>query len=478
MADARILRSSVLMGGAQVITLGIGFVRTKIVALLIGPSGVGLVGILTTFNGNLTALAGWGLGTSGVRTISGASNEEKPGKIAAVRHFGLLLSWLGLLAMALLFWPIGRVTFKNSDYNTELFIAGLAIPLAIATSMWSALLQSHGQLKTLAKSQVTSAIIGLSVGVPAIYYLGTKGIAASILLAAAAPAIVTWRAARLHCPPTCEGPDKKTITELVHLGGALMIVTLSAQLSAFGIRHVIIRQEGLEAAGYYQAAFAIAGSLPGFVFMAMSADFFPRIVAAKNEIEAQYLTEKQIQAGILLALPFLVALLTMGKLCIRLLYAASFDAATPLLSWMVWGVFLRLISWPMGYWMLARGVPSTVIMVEISINLILTVMPIVLMPRFGLTGSAVGYLLSYGLYCAIMLGVSYQRSGRPLSIGVFRWIGMSGSALLVSQLFCSQFGGEFLGLLPTLIVTCACSLIYLKNAREGREQHANQPQDL
>ena len=144
MPFARILRSSALMGGAQVITLAAGFVRAKIVAILIGPSGVGLVGVLTAFNGNLAALAGWGLGASGVRTISGASDEQKAAKIAAVRRFGMLISWLGLLAMALLFRPIGWVTFKGSDYSAELFIAGLAVPLTIATSMWSAMLQAMG----------------------------------------------------------------------------------------------------------------------------------------------------------------------------------------------------------------------------------------------------------------------------------------------------------------------------------------------
>ncbi|MFM7743747.1 MAG: oligosaccharide flippase family protein, partial [Verrucomicrobiota bacterium] len=200
MSFARILRASALMGAAQVITLAAGFVRTKIVALLIGASGVGLVGVLTAFNGNLAALAGWGLGTSGVRTISGASDEEKTGKIAAVRRLGMVLSCLGLIAMAFLFWPIGWVTFKGSDYNAEMFIAGLAIPLTIATSMWSALLQAHGQLRTLAKSQVISALLGLLVGLPLIYLFGTKGVAASILLAAATPAFFTWRAARLHCP--------------------------------------------------------------------------------------------------------------------------------------------------------------------------------------------------------------------------------------------------------------------------------------
>lgn len=469
MPFARILRSSTLMGGAQVVTLAAGFVRTKIVAILIGPSGVGLVGVLTALNGNLAALAGWGLGTSGVRTISGASGEEKAGKIAAVRRFGMLLSWLGLLAMALLFWPIGWVTFKGGDYSAELFIAGLAIPLTIATSMWSALLQAHGQLKTLAKSQVFSALIGLLAGVPLIYCFGTKGIAASILLAAAAPAFFTWRAARIHCPPSATTVAPEDIKSLIQLGGALMVVGLSSQVSAYAIRLLIIRYEGLEAAGYYQAAFAIAGSLPGFVFMAMGADFFPRVAAAKDESEAQHLTEKQIQAGLLLALPLIAVLLTMGTLCIQLLYANTFDAAIPLLNWMVWGVFLRLISWPMGYWILARGASATVIFAELIGNSILAAMPIVLMPIYGLPGAAVGLFLSYVCYTVIIMVLAYRRSGRWLGRQTLAWVSGAAAILALAQWTAGLIGGLYGGLIPSIIVTASCAWVYFHAMKQDEK---------
>ena len=470
MPFARILRSSALMGGAQVITLGIGFVRLKVIALLIGPSGVGLVGVLTAFNGNITALAGWGIGTSGVRVIAGSSEEEKVRKVAAVRHFGATLSWLGLLAVILLFWPIGWVTFQNGDYGMELFIAGLAVPLAIATSMWSALLQAHGQLKTLAKTQVISAVGGLLVGLPLIHYFELKGVAGSILLAAAVPAFITWRAARRQCPPTAMTASPQDIKPLIQLGGALMIVGLSAQVSAYVIRLVIIRHEGLAAAGYYQAAFAIAGSLPGFVFMAMSADFFPRIAAARDEIEAQHLTENQIRAGLLLALPFIVVLLTMGKLCIRLLYANTFDASIPLLTWMIWGVFLRLISWPMGYWMLARGSSSTVIVVEIVGNIILVLMPIVLMPIYGLTGAAIGYFLSYVCHVIFMMIISFRRSGQWLGRQTLKWFTGAAIVLGLSQWLAESLGGSYGGLIPSLIVTAGCAWLYFRTMSQDRER--------
>ena len=71
------------------------FVRTKFIAQLMGPTGVGLVGILTAFNGNVGTFAAWGLGASGVRMIASETEEEKAAKQAAVRKFGLVLSGLG-----------------------------------------------------------------------------------------------------------------------------------------------------------------------------------------------------------------------------------------------------------------------------------------------------------------------------------------------------------------------------------------------
>ena len=40
----QILRSSATIGGASIVNLAIGIVRTKAMALLLGPAGIGLIG--------------------------------------------------------------------------------------------------------------------------------------------------------------------------------------------------------------------------------------------------------------------------------------------------------------------------------------------------------------------------------------------------------------------------------------------------
>ena len=468
MSFARILRSSALMGGAQVVVLAAAFVRTKIIAIVLGASGVGLIGLFNTFSGNISSFAGWGLGTSGVRLISGANENDKPAKIAAVRRMGWLLSLLGLALGLLTFWPTARLTFASSEYATEMAIVALAVPCLIASSTWSAILQASGKISSLAKVQIAGALTGLLLGLPAIYFWGTLGVALSILLAAAVPAFVLWGTARSEAAASSlaqvEGGD---LRQLVMLGGALMVVGWLGQLSAYAVRLAIVNQSGLEAAGYYQAAYAISGSLPSFVFAAMGADFFPRVAAAKDEAEARDITEKQIQAALLLGLPMVVGLVALGRWALWLLYADSFDAAMPLLPWMAWGVLIRLMTWPMGFWLMARGSGRMVIATETVGAFIASALPFLLLERFGLVAAGVAFALSCIAYGLILIVVFRRRSGGWFGVRTHVWAITVVAALAMTQLAASCHDGLIGGLLLTAAVTSASGWVYRREMKDA-----------
>jgi PST family polysaccharide transporter len=466
MSFSRILRSSALMGGAQVVVLASGFIRAKVIALILGASGVGLIGIFNAFSGNVSAFAGWGLGTSGVRLIAGATEEEKPTKVAAVRRMGWMLSLLGLALALLTFWPVGLVTFNSAQYATEMAIVALAVPCVIASSAWSAVLQASGKVASLAKVQITSALTGLLIGLPAIYFWGTKGIALSVLLAAAVPAVVLWRAARTDSSgATAATVVSVDLRQLVTLGGALMVVGWLGQLSAYLVRFAIIRQEGLEAAGYYQAAFAISGSLPGFVFAAMGADFFPRVAAAKDETESRSISEHQIQAGLLMGTPLIVLLLSLGGLCVRVLYAEGFTAAEPLLGWMAWGVFVRLLAWPLAFWLLARGSSRTMMIIEGGSALLMTALAVVLLRSFGLVGCAMGFACGQVIYAGLLLLVARRRSGAWVSGHTLGWALLCAMTCLAAQGFAVlDLAGPW-PYLPACLTALAAGYLYIRLIR-------------
>lgn len=404
--------------------------------MLLGPAGVGLVGIFAGYGGNLSALSSWGIWTSGVRTISAAPEAEKMRKSAAVGSFGRRLVWLGLLLAVLSFWPVTIATFADDERHVDMLLVGLTAPLVVATGIWTSRLQATGQLRALAGAQVLSALFGLLLGVPLIWSFGAKGIAPSLLLAASLLAIFTWRSAAKLCPVDAAVEVKEQDQrELVKLGVAFMAVAFMGQLAAYGTRLILIRQLGLEAAGHYQAAAAIAASLLGLIVSAMGAGFFPQVAAATDEAESRLMVDRQIEVGVLLGLPVLVILIGAGGFCLKLLYAHNFDAAIPVLVWMTWGSLLRLLSWPMSYWLMARGSSKAVILAEGFSCACSLVLPLFAIPYFGLVGAGVAFFLGHAVYAVTLLIISRRRSGGWVGLPVWKAMALAALFMASTQMF-------------------------------------------
>jgi antigen flippase len=466
------------MGGAQAVTLLTALFRTKLIAILIGPAGIGLMGLLNAFNANLWTVGAWGLNLSGVRMISSAPPEQRKTKEVAVRAMGRGLTFAGLILLILAVVPVGYMTFGSHEYSPLLFISGLAAPCMITSTASSVLLQSAGHIGSLARAQVTSGVIGFLLGIPAIYFFGELGIGISILLASAASAYATWKAARAYCPSGEAKANPDDIRELIKLGFALQLGGMLANASYYLTRILIIKhypgdmQAGLDAAGYYQAAFALAGLMPGFIFSAMGAEFFPQVSAAASEHDARIITERQIRACLLLALPMLMAILTAGDWIMSLLYAQSFGKAVPLLPWFVWGIYGTLLSWPIVYWMMARGKKRNVIFIQTTAAILIGLTAAVLVPCFGIMGAAIGFCVSNTIYLCVMVVYARRQAGMWISNRTLRWFLFSGVSLGLGQLLDGLVSTVFLKLAPAFISTLICGAIYFKVMRssEGKSQ--------
>ena len=466
------------MGASQVVMMLAGFARNKLIAVFIGPGGVGLMGIISSYNLNVSTLCGVGIGVSGVRLVSSAEAEARIAKLATVRRFGVILAWLALFVMLATFTPVSRLTYQSAHYDQMMFIAGLAIPCVVMTTMWSSLLLAAGEVKSVAKNQIVAAVLGLLLGAPLIYLYGEVGMAWSVLLAALSLAFVTWRAAAQHCPSS---PQPESMAEdirmMAKVGGAYMVGELLGQIAVYFVRILILRahaddlKSGLADAGYYHAALTVTGILPGFVFGAMGTDFFPRVSAAKTEEEACEISEKQIKAGLLLALPGLVGILTVSKPLIVTLYAASFVPAVPLVVWFVWAIFFNLLGWPLAYWLTARAEPSKVLTLKLLGSAVMPLSALLLIPAYGLPGAAGAFFLSSLCFAGLTVWYVRARAGRWLQGETVRWLCAAALALLASQWVIEISTHFIIRLLPLVLAIVACGYVYMKLVR--KESTAN-----
>ena len=338
---------------------------------------------------------------------------------------------------------------------------------------WNSLLQAGGHVGTMARTQIAGSFLGLLAGAPAVFFLGAMGVALSILFASLATAYVTWRAAARLCPPGDVAPAAADRRELLQLGLILQVGGVVGAVSAYLVRALIVRSHGpdlaagLADAGYYQAAFAITGSLPGVIFSAASSDFYPRVAAAADEGEARRITEKQVQASLLLATPILAALLVLGPWAVGFLYAKGFEPAATLLSWFVWAIFCNLIGWPFGFWVVARRSKRTVAAFQSLFGVATLVLALALVPIWGVRGAAIAYFGGSVAYLLLLLAVTRRFTGSWLGGETAAWAAAAGLLLgaCATQVMTAP-GFALVGL-----ASAACLAIYLRAMRgQGGER--------
>ena len=357
----QIFKSSAIIGGASAINIVIGIIKVKVLAVLLGPVGVGLMGLYQNIMSMASTLAGCGIGSSGVRQLAASAGEAST--LAIVRRTLWLSNLILGLAGTLILWalrePVARWVFGDTAHASEVGWLGLGVLLTLIAGSQTALLQGLRRIGDLARVKILSAFFGALAGIALIYWLGEDGVLWFALTAPLVSILVAAHyAARLPKPQIPY--DWQAISQqwqaMLKLGIPLMaagLLTLGTQLAA---RSIILRELGLEASGYFQAAWAISMTYIGFVLGAMGADYFPRLTAAINDHpQARKLVNEQTEMALLLAGPVLLAMITLAPWVIHLLYAASFAPATEVLRWQVMGDIFKIASWPMGFILLAQG---------------------------------------------------------------------------------------------------------------------------
>ena len=444
-----ILKSSSVVGGAEVVNYGVGLFRTKVIALLLGPSGVGLLGLFSNIQQMLTTFAGLGVSFSAVREVAKEGDLQDPEALAhaivGLRRVCWVLGLLGWFVAALVAYPVSQLVLQDTSYALGVALLGCGAGLSIISSGQKSLIQGLRRIGDLARIKIASVVVSTVVAVALYLCLREDGIVPALLATALCQLSVSWYFARRISLVSIEQSWPYTwryARRLLGMGMAFMWSILLVALVDLFIRSFILRELGIDAVGIYQAAWAVSGLFASFVLNAMGADFYPRLTQVEaNHPEVVRLVNEQTEIGLLLALPGVLATLIFAPLIITVLYSSAFNEAAHILPWLALGVMGRVITWPLGFILLAKGAKGRFALVETIMQVPRIFLFIWLVGKWGLLGAAIAWPLHYMIYAAIiypmsrqMVGFSYQpQSLRLLGIVVLWTLAAFGVAISLPQ---------------------------------------------
>ncbi len=325
-----------LMGGVSVFSILVGILRLKLLAVLLGPAGVGLYGIFMSVLNAGVAVAGLGFNSAGIRQVAKAKDD--PGALSDIRwalRLGNLV--LGGAACALIWLfrhQIALLVFPDDSHATEIGLLGVGIILSLLAGGRLAVLQGLQHIRAVAWFRVVSGLVATIVGISVVYLYEMQGVIALVILVPASNMVVAWllgknllaRKNRLNLaslPPIWRESSK--------LGFTFMGTASITALSIIAVQMILVRFTGQAAVGLFQAVLILSMHYIGFIFMASRADYYPRLVAVStNRRRVRFMVNKQTEIGLLIAAPIIVLMVALSDWIIPLLFSSGFAAAVPL----------------------------------------------------------------------------------------------------------------------------------------------------
>ena len=421
-----ILKYTGIFGGVQGLNVLIGLVRTKLVAILLGPSGMGLASLFNTTVGFVSQATNLGLPISAVRQMSElydrGDQEAINHFVKVIRGWSLLTALVGMLVCVAIGPFLSQTTFAWGDHSLHFMLLSPAVGMMAITGGETAILKGMRKLGSIAIIQVLAVVAALAISVPVYYVFGESGIVPVIVMMAFATMVLTLKQSLKLIPLRLRGAKGMLGEgmEMVRLGVAFTLAAVIGTASEMLIRSYLNVTGDLDILGLYNAGYMLTITYAGMVFSAMEADYYPRLSAVQHDIEATNETvNRQMKVSLLLISPMLAALIIALPLLVPMLFSGKFLPVVGMAQVAALAMYMKVLTLPVAYITLARGYSLSYLFLESCYFVVFVVLIIVGYQYWGLFGTGLAITLAHVFEYVLVNGYAYKKYGYRSSTTVY-----------------------------------------------------------
>jgi enterobacterial common antigen flippase len=400
----KLLNALLLMGASSAVTIVVGIIGSRVIAQTIGETGIGLVGLLSSALTMLALASGLGLGSSGISAVAAvrqsdpdALGSHKTALLWATRILGMVAGLLVLVFHQPLVWVLNL-----QNHAALVWWLAPAVLAAVALSGQVAWLNGFERLAAIARVNALGASLGGLLGIGAVLHFGIDGLGAVIMLGPTCSWVLAYFEAKRIRVNQASWDWKRIwqiLLPMVKLGFAIAAAVSIGTVVQFGVRLWLERRLGLEATGFFQAAWNISHTYMGFILGALATEFFPRISAFAHQTQKlNAALNLQIRSVLLIATPVILLMIWASPYLIALVYEPSFRPSVEILRWQLVGDVLKIPGWVFGFALMALLAKNAYFFCELLWNVAYFGSMVGLVSWLGLNASGQPYLLAYLVY--------------------------------------------------------------------------------
>jgi PST family polysaccharide transporter len=364
-------RFLVLLGASGVASASAGLasvVRTKIVAVGLGPAGLALVSQMSSAVNVLAWLSVSGASGS-VRLVAEALGRgERDAAATVVRTTGVVLSAVVIVVLAggvAAAELLATAAFGDRGATTWVLWLLVAAPAAAVTAASTAVLRGAQQIGRLAVARIVASVASVAGGWAIVVGAGMAMVVAVPLLLVVAMAIATsvaaWPLGRPWLQAGGRWFDRRVARRVASYSLATVVMGLATAATFMAIGRHYLAAGDLETAGRIAALVWLSEPLAAAFAAGHHGSTFPAYAAAAGPAAGRVLA-RGVRGLVLLAVPVLMVVSMAAGPLVQLAFSAAFADIVAFVPLLAVATYLRSASIVLGLALLARGrlLPLTV----------------------------------------------------------------------------------------------------------------------
>ena len=401
-----IVKATSIFGGVQFINILISIIKSKFVAIILGPTGIGISSLFTSTISLIGSLTNFGLATSAVKNVALASvnnDEEKVGiTVGVLKKLVWLTGMIGCIILLAGSHLLSVLIFGNSDFTLSFILLSISMLFAQLGAGEMVILQGFRRVKELAKANIIGSVIGLVISLSLYYFFGINGIVPTIVLLSINSFLITFYYSKKIIIKKVQISNQLVLSEggeMLKMGFLINFAVFLSSGSSYILQLFINKRSGTAEVGLYNAGFAIINSYVGMIFTAMATDYYPRLSAVAFDKEKSNKTiNQQAEIALLILCPILIIFTTFINWIIIVIYSHDFIKVENMLHWATLGIIFKACSWSIAFIFVVKGDTKMFFFNELLANSVILVSNIIGYICWGLEGLGISYLISYFIY--------------------------------------------------------------------------------
>lgn len=387
-----------------------GLITSKLLAVFVGPSGMGLVGNFRVFFSALEGISTLGFQNGVVKYTAENENDSfYLKKMAFTVSFTLMLVSI-IIGVTLFcfatYW--NAVVFGSSvQYEFVFKVVALSLPWYALSLIWVAVANGLGYYKRVLGVAIAGNSASILLAIYLIYQFKTTG---AVLLVALVPAV--WFLVTILLMPkvvqfgalfSMRYFDFKILKSLSSYSIMALFAAVASPFVYLIIRKEIVFSLGLEQAGYWETMVRIASYYMLFVTSIVSIYYFPKLAQAKSTTDSKLIFRNFYQSILPIFILMVIVIFLCRDFIIQFLFTPSFKPVADLFFLQLLGDIFKVAALILGYQFFAKKHTVAFLVSEFLSLLFLYWSSHFLMNIYGLKGVVMAHALDNALYFIVLL---------------------------------------------------------------------------